>query len=192
MIERHGYIKVIMQLVIEHIGRESLLDRKKHGKVSLSAIISTALWLLVLVPAVYASDEQSGLGPVIPEAKGDRCVEPTEVMRRQHHQFILHQRDETVHRGVRTKKYRFTRCIDCHVQPTATGDFPRHGDDNHFCTACHRYSSVSIDCFQCHADRPEQAYSTTKPNLNALSGMKQRRSGLSLQFIQQHLNSDER
>ena len=158
----------------------------------LRAVISVALMLSVSAPMLYAADEQSGLGPVIPEAKGDQCVEPTEVMRRRHHEFILHQRDETVHRGIRTEKYRLTRCIDCHIQPTAAGDYPRHDSDEHFCTACHRYSSVRIDCFQCHADRPEQAYSQIRSDLNALSAMKRQRSGLSLQFIQKHLHNHDR
>lgn len=147
--------------------------------------------LLFALASLLHADEQSGLGPVIPKAKGERCVEPTEVMRRRHHEFILHQRDETVHRGIRTKKHQFTRCIDCHIQPTASGDYPRHDDDEHFCTACHRYSSVSIDCFQCHADRPAKAYSTIKSNLNALLDKRQRHNDLSLQLLQQHSENNE-
>ena len=96
--------------------------------------------------------------PELPAAKGERCVEPTEIMRRRHMEFILHQRDETVHRGIRTQKHRFVNCIDCHVQRNAAGDWPRHTDDDHFCSVCHRYASVSMDCFQCHADRPREAY----------------------------------
>ena len=149
------------------------------------------LWSLLWTPSLYAADEQSGLGPIIPQALGEQCVEPTEVMRRRHHQFILHQRDETVHRGVRTEKYRFTRCIDCHIQPTEAGDYPRHDDDNHFCTGCHRYSSVSIDCFQCHADRPAAAYPTIKSDFNAPTTNALKQNDLSLQFIQQHLNNHD-
>lgn len=164
--------------------------RKEQGRTMLRIIIGSVSLLFALLPSLYA-DEQSGLGPLIPEAKGERCVEPTEVMRRRHHEFILHQRDETVHRGIRTKQYRFTRCIDCHVQPTADGGYPRHDDEKHFCTVCHLYSSVSIDCFQCHADRPEQAYTGVKSaiqsNLNTLSGgMQQRRDDLSLRLLRQH------
>ena len=108
--------------------------------------------------ALYADEK---LLPVIPPAdpSATRCVEPTEVMRRRHYEFILHQRDETVHAGIRTEQYRFVNCINCHVQPTADGDYPRHTESEHFCTACHQYSSVNIDCFSCHADRPEAAYS---------------------------------
>ena len=124
--------------------------------------------LFALIPLSSHADEH-GLMPTLPEAKGTQCVEPTEVMRRRHHQFILHQRDETVHQGIRTEQYRFTRCIDCHVQPTADGTYPRHTEDDHFCTVCHLYSSVSIDCFQCHADRPAEAYTAKITNqLNAL------------------------
>ncbi len=171
--------------------------RVHQGLAAYAVVASIFLFLcLLLIPAsaLYA-EEYSGLGPVIPKAKGEQCVEPTEVMRRRHHEFILHQRDDTVIEGIRTKQYQFTRCIDCHVQPTAAGEYPRHSDDNHFCTACHLYSSVSIDCFQCHADRPAQAYTTIKSkpesDLKALSDMKQHHSGLSLQFIQKHLSIDK-
>ena len=100
----------------------------------------------------------SHLLPKIPVAKGDRCVEPTEVMRRRHMEFILHQRDLTVHEGVRTEKHRFVNCINCHVQARDDGSYPRHTDSDHFCESCHRFSSVSMDCFQCHADRPAFLY----------------------------------
>ena len=173
--------------------------RVQQGESAPYAVVASVFLFLslLLVPAsaLYA-DGHSGLGPVIPKAKGERCVEPTEVMRRRHHEFILHQRDDTVIEGIRTEQYRFTRCIDCHVQPTAAGEYPRHSDDTHFCTACHLYSSVSIDCFQCHADRPAQAYTTIKSkpesDLKALPDMKQPQSGLSLQFIQKHLSGGEK
>lgn len=102
------------------------------------------------------------LMPPLPEAKGEQCVEPTGVMRRRHAQFILHQRNETVHRGIRTQKHRFVNCIDCHVRPNAAGEWPRHTDDGHFCSVCHRYASVQMDCFQCHADRPAEAWAETR------------------------------
>ena len=110
---------------------------------------------IFLTGSVLADDR---LLPKIPAAKGDQCVEPTEVMRRRHMEFILHQRDETVHRGIRTKKHSFVNCINCHVQARKDGTYPRHADADHFCQDCHRFSSVSVDCFQCHADRPVAAY----------------------------------
>jgi hypothetical protein len=44
-------------------------------------------------------------------AKGEKCVEPTDVMRSNHMEFILHQRDKTVHQGIQERRWlrRFLR-----------------------------------------------------------------------------------
>ncbi len=118
-------------------------------------LVAGALTAVLLVAQVQAD---GSLLPKIPAAKGEQCVEPTPVMRRRHMEFILHQRDRTVHEGIRTEKHRFVNCVNCHVQPRADGVYPRHTDADHFCESCHRFSSVSMDCFQCHADRPVEAY----------------------------------
>ncbi len=94
------------------------------------------------------------IGPVVPQGQGESCVEPVDVMRRNHMEFILHQRDETVHRGIRTSKYSLNECISCHVVPDSAGDMPAAGEAGHFCSSCHVYAAVQIDCFQCHADQP--------------------------------------
>lgn len=124
---------------------------------SLAVLTLLALAAVAEDMRVRAEDDRSLL-PDIPAARGDQCVEPTELMRRRHMEFILHQRDQTVHQGIRTEKYRFVNCIDCHVQVRADGTYPRHVDADHFCESCHRFSSVRMDCFQCHADRPVEAY----------------------------------
>ena len=116
----------------------------------------TATTLAALAGAVVVADPD--LLPDIPRAKGEACVEPTEVMRRRHMDFLLHHRDRTMREGVRTKKHSLVECLNCHVLPDARGEYPRHTDTKHFCTACHAYSSVRIDCFSCHADRPEAFY----------------------------------
>ena len=121
------------------------------------------IWLLFLAlffSSIVITQAEDGLLPKIPTADptATQCVEPTEVMRRRHMEFILHQRDKTVHEGIRTKRHSLIGCINCHVQPSPEGSYPRHTDDEHFCTVCHQYSSVNIDCFSCHADRPEKAY----------------------------------
>jgi hypothetical protein len=82
------------------------------------------------------------------------CVEPTEEMRRNHMEYILHQRDETMHEGIRDKRHSLDECIDCHVSDAP--DAPRVSSREHFCNSCHSYAAVSIDCFQCHADRPDE------------------------------------
>ena len=91
-----------------------------------------------------------------PEGEGVECVQPEEEMRRNHMNYILHQRDKTMHEGIRTETYALSRCIDCHVEPDSSGKVASHDDREHFCTSCHEYASVQIDCFQCHADKPQK------------------------------------
>jgi len=84
--------------------------------------------------------------------RGEQCVEPTAEMRRNHMNYILHQRDETMHRGIRTTKHSLKNCVNCHAD-TKTGSVL--GKDG-FCASCHHYSAVKIDCFECHTDRAEK------------------------------------
>ena len=91
-----------------------------------------------------------------PEAEGVKCVQPEEEMRRNHMKYILHQRDKTMHEGIRTETYSLSACIDCHVEPDANGQIASHDSKEHFCGACHEYASVQIDCFECHADKPQK------------------------------------
>ncbi len=110
----------------------------------------------------FALQGQAGdsILPEIPEAQArfseaQGCVEPTAEMRRNHMKYILHQRDETMHEGIRTKQYSLNECINCHVSDAE--DAPRVSSEQHFCNSCHSYAAVKIDCFQCHADRPVKA-----------------------------------
>ncbi len=97
-------------------------------------------------------------GSKVPPPKGDQCVEDPEWMRSNHFETVLHQRDDTVIHGIRTTKHSLKNCIDCHVTPNENGDYARYSNsEEHFCASCHEYAAVSIDCFQCHADRPESA-----------------------------------
>jgi len=121
----------------------------KSGLLTLLAI--AVLW----VPALVRAGDS--LLPSVPEAQRrvsetQGCVEPTADMRRNHMKYILHQRDETMHEGIRTKQFSLEECIDCHV--SSAPDAPRVSSDKHFCNSCHTYAAVNIDCFECHADRP--------------------------------------
>ena len=88
--------------------------------------------------------------------EGAKCIEPTHEMRRNHMNYILHERDETMHEGVRNEPGSLAACIDCHVEPNEQGVVVDHDNKDHFCNGCHQYASVQIDCFQCHADRPQE------------------------------------
>jgi len=82
------------------------------------------------------------------------CVAPEADIRRHHMLYILHQRDETVYEGVRTRQFSLEECINCHALKDEQGEYLRVEDDRHFCATCHTYASVKIDCFECHSDVP--------------------------------------
>lgn len=84
---------------------------------------------------------------------GDKCVEETSFMRKNHMKLLMHQRDETVHKGIRTTKHSLKNCVNCHA---STKDNNVLGSEEHFCQGCHTYASVKLDCWECHASKPKQ------------------------------------
>ena len=75
-------------------------------------------------------------------------------MRRDHFDFMKHDRDKTVHEGIRTIKHSLAGCIDCHATKNASGQFVPINAEGEFCQTCHTYAAVKIDCFTCHATVP--------------------------------------
>ena len=126
------------------------------AKCSRLLALAVVTFMLLTAPARATEEKEAGRVPMPNEVKGKgtQCVQPTEVMRRNHMQFILHQRDKTVHQGIRTKQYSLKECINCHVQPKADGSYPSIHTKEHFCNSCHTYAAVHIDCFECHATHP--------------------------------------
>ena len=127
----------------------------KYSLITL--LFSLLLGVYTPTMAADASTDEYSSGPFIPKAQRrysdtQGCVEPTEEMRKNHMEYILDQRDATVHEGIRTRQYSLEECINCHVSDAP--DAPRYESEKHFCNSCHTFASVSIDCFQCHADRP--------------------------------------
>ncbi len=117
-----------------------------------------------LILVANASAFAEGLVPTPPKGKGEHCVAPTEFMRRNHMSLMRHQRDETVHGGVRGKPFSLAGCMDCHAVKGADGQPVTYSDSRHFCRSCHDFAAVSIDCFECHSSRsgPEKAQSAEK------------------------------
>ena len=117
-------------------------------------------WLLTLLlcwTGITAAGDSSGFGEVVlptpaKPAAAANCVEPVEIMRREHMHFLMHQRDETVIDGDRGSKYSLTGCMDCH-NPASVEPVVRYENPEHFCAECHAFTGVKIDCFECHADR---------------------------------------
>lgn len=90
--------------------------------------------------------------PIIETGKGDQCVEDTDYMRKNHMKLLMHQRDETMHKGIRTTKHSLKNCIECHASQKNNSVA---ANNENFCQTCHAYTAVKIDCFECHASKPK-------------------------------------
>jgi len=84
--------------------------------------------------------------PTVKIEKGEACVAPTGQMRRDHMKMLLHQRDGTLRQGLREPRFSLKNCIDCHASRETGSVLGKEG----FCSSCHAYAAVSMDCFECH------------------------------------------
>ena len=85
--------------------------------------------------------------PTVRIERGEKCVAPADEMRRNHMQMLLHQRDRSVHVGIRTPRHSLKGCVDCHADPRTNSVIGKDG----FCASCHAYAAVKMDCFECHS-----------------------------------------
>lgn len=104
----------------------------------------------------------SGVGTVAADmpagsraASLEQCVEETGYMRRYHMEVLFHQRDRTMREGIRTRDHSLVECVSCHAGTDGQGNFVSVNADGQFCAGCHKKAAVTIDCFQCHAPRPD-------------------------------------
>jgi hypothetical protein len=113
------------------------------------AIRFTAILVSVFFAAsVFASEKSPA--PRLDVGKGGQCVEDPKVMRKIHMNYLKHQRDETVHDGVRGKKHSLSGCVECHA---SLKDNSVLGSKESFCQGCHEYAAVKLDCFECHTSK---------------------------------------
>jgi hypothetical protein len=119
-------------------------------------VLASALAFTALLAGCSKAPTEADLNLAPAKQKADECVEPENVIRTKHMDFLMHQRDATMLEGIRTKQHSLKECINCHVPATKQDGTPLHyGDKEHFCTTCHAAVGQKIDCFQCHADRPQ-------------------------------------
>jgi hypothetical protein len=135
-------------------------------RLGFSVLTALACAILASVQP-YAGEDSGSAGAPAPLAgrtpvptpargRGDKCVAPTDWMRRNHMTMLKHQRDDTVHLGERTGKFSLKACVECHAVNGKDGHPLPVSDPGHFCRSCHDYAAVSIDCFECHASRPPE------------------------------------
>ncbi|MCW8890567.1 MAG: sulfur reduction protein DsrJ [Sedimenticola sp.] len=101
----------------------------------------------------------------------DACVAPTADMRRNHMDYLTHDRDMTVRKGVRETQYSLAECVECHAEADDAGAYKSVNAEGQFCSSCHEYVAVSLSCFQCHRKTPEaKSGSGTALKLNGSFG----------------------
>ncbi len=141
--------------------------KTKHLLRVLPAVLAVGLFTATMSVAAETSGTKSnGAGPTVKIYRGEKCVEPTEDMRRNHMKYILHQRDQTMHQGIRTTKHSLKNCVDCHADPVTNSVLGQDG----FCSSCHQYASVKIDCFSCHTDKRDKNVVTAVPAIRVTKG----------------------
>jgi hypothetical protein len=113
----------------------------------LLVILAAPFWYGVLAHTDAAA-------PVIPPAKGAHCVRPRKWMLENHMKLLMQVRYEVVHEGIAPKDETLPACMSCHVSKLADGKYPSVRSKKFFCTACHDYVGVRVDCFSCHTNRP--------------------------------------
>ena len=101
----------------------------------------------------------------------EQCVEPTEIMQKEHFGFLYHQRDKTVKDGIRTKQHSLANCVDCHVSFDDSGSSIPINSEGQFCQTCHVQTAVNIDCFTCHATVPREKKISSRAQDNLKKSM---------------------
>lgn len=150
----------------------------RHTGIGLLAFLLLGLSSLTGVVCAQEGEPANGaLLPVIPAGLGETCVEDTDFMRRNHMELLKHQRDETMLKGVRSEQYSLKECLNCHAVYGPDAIPVTVASPSHFCRSCHDYAAVNIDCFQCHASRPESGdlpadhqQSSTFPGTTSVNG----------------------
>lgn len=102
--------------------------------------IAAGIFAAVLTLAAHAD------APKFKIERGEACVAPTGEMRRDHMKMLLHQRDGTMRQGLREPRFSLKNCVDCHASRETGSVLGKEG----FCSSCHAYAAVSMDCFECH------------------------------------------
>ncbi len=129
-----------------------VLSRKLKQPVGILAVVFT---VLMGFGSVAVSDEQHHADRNIGANAGDACVKETQWMRRNHMELLKHDRDRTLRHGIRPVDGSLKGCVECHTNTNDQGEFVPVNADGEFCSGCHSYAAVKLDCFECHATRPE-------------------------------------
>ena len=107
---------------------------------------------------------ESAVTPGSKAAGMESCVEPTAEMRRNHMDYLKHERVGTVHQGIRGRKHSLAGCVDCHSAKGDAGGYKPVNGEGEFCDGCHTFVAVNIYCFQCHRKIPDGVTGAAQPH----------------------------
>lgn len=135
-----------------------------HSKILTHLSIILGLAILASTSSFAEDSSNSSLYPkiTIPKEAGEQCVRPPAEIRRLHPDMLKHDRIQTMRKGVRANsdgsklEGSLKACISCHATKDDSG-YVRIDNEQHFCVSCHKFAAVTIDCFQCHRDIPEES-----------------------------------
>lgn len=130
-----------------------VLSKMLKQRIAIVAVLLTA----VVGFGSVAQSETDGVKAKVGANAGDACVRETSWMRRNHMELLKHDRDRTMRQGIRSVDGSLKGCVDCHANSDDSGHYISVNAEGEFCSGCHNYTSVSIDCFECHATKPAGA-----------------------------------
>ena len=110
----------------------------------------------LLAAPLAAGEHGDGLIPAIPKAVGAPHEEGNEFWRRNHMDLLRHDRDLTLRMGDRTIDASIKTCVTCHAVEGPDAEPIGAVDNGGFCSVCHKFASVKIDCFTCHKATPDE------------------------------------
>ena len=138
--------------------------RERRWQVARSWFAAVLAFVSVgLMAALPAAAQQSNMAeksprtpmPEIARGQGDACVAPVEWMRRNHMHALMNKRDLTMYDGDRAPRFSLNGCVTCHAVPGADGRPVPASNPQHFCSSCHIFAAVKMDCFDCHTSVPD-------------------------------------
>lgn len=130
-------------------------------------VFISAMLINVLVATTAEKSVTSGL-TIGTKTEAQQCIRPTEFMRRNHMELLKHKRDQTMRQGIRTKDASLQQCVECHSKKAEDGTPIPINAPGQFCTTCHEYAAVKLDCFECHRTTPElPEFKTEIPDIPA-------------------------
>jgi hypothetical protein len=129
-----------------------VLSRKLKQQMGILAVVFTAL--MGLGTSAWSDDHQHADRKIGANA-GDACVKESEWMRRNHMELLKHDRDRTLRQGIRPVEGSINGCVECHANKNDQGHYIPVNQQGEFCSGCHDYTAVKLDCFECHATRPD-------------------------------------